>query len=61
MVNVLYGDREAHVRYLDFEVNSFVPQSFVLLMLLNTFTIKKLGYRYAEGLNQACLVIFMEL
>jgi len=39
----MIGDRKAHVKYLDFEVNSFVPQSFVLLILLNTFTIKKLG------------------
>ena len=45
----------------DFEVDSVVLQSFVLLMLLNTFIIKKLGTGMQKAFSQTCLVIFMEL
>jgi hypothetical protein len=37
--------------YLDFKVNSVVPQSFVLFMLLNTFIIYRTWDSYAEGLQ----------
>jgi hypothetical protein len=59
--NVYYGDRKAHVMYLDFGVNSVGPQLFVLLMLLNTFVTIKLGTVMQKDFSQTCLFIFMEL